>query len=62
MLPLNQMNLIISIVLILSLVVIGFFVIAVLIQRGMTQDAEKRREEERKSGQPKKPENPEMMR
>ena len=56
------MNLIISIVLILSLVVIGFFVIAVLIQRGMTQDAEKRREEERKSGQPKKPENPEMMR
>jgi len=33
------MNLIISIVLILSLVVIGFFVVAVLIQRGMTQDA-----------------------
>ena len=56
------MNLIISIVLILSLVVIGFFVIAVLIHRGMNQDAERRREEERKLGQPKKRENPEMMR
>ncbi len=56
------MDLILSIVLTLSLVVIGFFVIAVLIQRGMTRDAEKRREEERKSAQPKKPENPEMMR
>ena len=56
------MNLIISIVLILSLAVIGFVVIAVLIQRGMTQDAERRREEERKLGQPKKPQNPEMIR
>jgi len=56
------MNLILSIVIILSLIVIGFFVMAVLIQRGMTKDAEKRREEEKKSGKPKEPENPEMMR
>ncbi len=56
------MNLILSILIILALAMVGFFIIAALIQRGMTQDAEKRREEERKSGKPKEPENPEMMR
>lgn len=56
------MNQILSIIIILSLIVVGFFVVAVLIQRGMTKDAEKRKEEEDKSGKPKEPENPEMMR
>ncbi len=56
------MSLILSIIVILSLVVIGFFVVAVLIQRGMTKDAEKRREEAQKKGEPPEPENPEMMR
>ena len=48
------MKLVISIVFILSLVVKGSVVIAVLIQRGMTQVGERRWEEERKLGQPKK--------
>lgn len=56
------MSLILSVIIILSLIVIGFFVVAVLIQRGMTKDAEKRREEAEKSGKPSEPENPEMMR
>lgn len=56
------MDAILSIIVILSLIVIGFFVVAVLIQREMSKDAEKRREEVRKSGKPPEPENPEMMR
>jgi len=56
------MSLIFSVIIILSLVVIGFFVVAVLIQRGMTKDAEKRKEEALKKGEPPEPENPEMMR
>jgi len=56
------MNLILSIIIILSLIVIGFFVVAVMIQKGMTRDAEKRRQEALKKGEPPEPENPEMMR
>ncbi len=56
------METILSIVIILSLLAIGFFVVAVLIQRKMTKDAEKRREEAPKKGEPPEPENPEMMR
>jgi|GEM_PF-1421268 uncharacterized membrane protein len=56
------MSLILSIIIILSLIVIGFFVVAVMIQKGMTRDAEKRRQEALKKGEPPEPENPEMMR